>query len=126
MNKINFTFITLFIISFSVKAQKNNLDSKHLPTSIYTFNSFTKDTHSFSSINKKLNLTNFEFVYAEDLDYNQFTMRFKNIGKTPSEFIYDDYNSFQNNNLLKGFLMKYDPTRWNLHRCQNKLLPRKN
>jgi hypothetical protein len=49
-----------------------------------------------------------------DLDTNTFSMNTKNLGRKPSEFIYDDYKRYQDNNLLKGFLLKNDPTRWDL------------
>lgn len=55
------------------------------------------------------------------LDLNQFSIDFKDVGKTPSAFIYDDYKRYQDRNLLKGFLLKNDPTSWNLQRPQPNL-----
>ena len=114
MKKINFLFVLFLSYTFSLSAQENKKESKNLPLSIYTFVS-AKNLNSFSVINKKLNLSNFDFVYVNslDLDYNLFSLDFRNMGKVPSEFIYDDYKRYQNNNLLKGFLRKNDPTRRN-------------
>ena len=100
--------IPLFLfLCFSLNAQK-------LPTSIYTFSSLNT-VNKVYTLNKKLNLTNHTFVIVDqiDLDTNAFSMNTKNLGRKPSEFIYDDYKRYQDNNLLKGFLLKNDPTRWN-------------
>ena len=120
MKKTNFLFVLFFSCIFSLSAQENKKNSKNLPVSIYTFIP-AKNLNSFSIINKKLNLSNFDFVYANslDIDYNLFSLDFRNMGKTPSEFIYDDYKRYQNNNLLKGFLRKNDPTRRNFQCFQN-------
>jgi hypothetical protein len=55
-----------------------------------------------------------------DLDINQFSFQFKDIGKNPTAFIYDNYIAYRDENLLKGFLLKHDPINWNLH-CPNLL-----
>jgi hypothetical protein len=104
---------TLFL-SVSFFAQKKNSSKK--PTSIYTISSIQNSKNSFSVLNQKLKLNNFNFIYVNqnDLDLNLFSVQFKDIGKNPSAFIHDDYIAYRDEFLLKGFLLKNDPTRWNL------------
>ena len=118
MKKTNILFIVLFLISLSIKAQKDSIVSKKLPVSIYTFRSFSNDLNGFSSLNKKLHLTNFKFVFVEDIDSNLFSIETKNTSEKFSGFIDDDLRRYQNNNLLKGFFCKYDPARWTMGRCR--------
>jgi hypothetical protein len=118
MEKTKIIFIVLFLISLSIKAQKDTIFSKKSPVSIYTFRSFSNDVNGFSSLNKKLHLTNIEFVFIEDIDNNLFAIETKNTSEQFSGFIDDDLRRYQNNNLLKGFSVKYDPTRWNMGRCR--------
>ncbi len=115
----------MLLISVSFFAQKRAIIKQKAPVSIYTFNSLEKDVNSISSLNKRLNLTSFNFVIvdADDIDNNIASMSFKDIGTKPSEYIYDDYKRYQNNNFLKGFLTKNDPTRWNLHCIENRIQP---
>lgn len=116
--KFNFLVkVLLFFFCVSINAQKK-IDSTNIkPTSIYTFSKFSIDENSFSSVNNRLNLTNLKFVFIDiiDMELNQFSVDSNNLGKTPSEFISDDFERYQNENLLKGFLIKNDPTRWNFH-----------
>jgi hypothetical protein len=115
--KTKYSFVVLiFLFSISINGQniEENLSKK--PVSIYTISNFLISENSFSAINKKLKLVNLSFVMVDgiDLDLNRFSVDFKNLGKTPTAFIYDDYKRYQDKNLLKGFLLKNDPTRWNL------------
>jgi hypothetical protein len=115
--KTTYLFLaTLFIFSVSLNAQKNAKTLSKAPVSIYTFSNFSTGKNGFSAINKKLKLSNFNFVFVDgiDLDLNRFSINAKNINIQPSEFIYDDYQRYLDRNLLKGFLLKNDPTRWNL------------
>lgn len=108
--------ITVFLFKLSLNAQKLDKITSKKPISIYTLSKISVDKNGFSAVNKKLNLKNFNFVFVDviDLDLNQFSIDSKYVYKKPSEFIYDDFNRYQNRNLLKGFLIKNDPTRWNL------------
>ena len=93
------------------------------PSSIYTLHVFSQpSTNNFRHNASKIHTVSYQFVYVDlkDIDYNVFSFRFENIGKIPSSFIYDDYRRYQDRNLLKGFLLKNDPTRWNLHRVRLK------
>tara|TARA_R110001592_G_scaffold20317_9_gene82663 strand:- start:3081 stop:3458 length:378 start_codon:yes stop_codon:yes gene_type:complete len=115
--KTNYLFLVLIFL-FSISINGQNID-EHLskkPVSIYTFSNFLTSENSFSAINKKLKLVNLSFVMVDgiDLDLNRFSVDFNDVGKTPTAFIYDDYKRYQDRNLLKGFLLKNDPTRWNL------------
>ena len=115
--KIKNIFFTVFLfINLSFFAQKTTTSTLKKPVSIYTISNLLNANNSFSSINKKLKLNNFDFVYVnqKDLDLNLFSFQFKDIGKNPSAFIYDDYIAYRDENLLKGFLLDNDPTRWNL------------
>lgn len=118
MDKTKIIFIALLLISLSTKAQKDSIFSKKLPLSIYTYRSFSNDVNGFSSLNKKLHLRNFKFVFIEDIDNNLFAIETKNTSEQFSGFMDDDLKRYQNNNLLKGFSLKYDPTRWNSRRCR--------
>lgn len=116
--KTKYVFIAIiFLFSISTNAQKTNKIASKKLTSIYTFSIFPKNQNSFSAINKKLKLNNFSFTFINvfDADFNQLSIETNNDYKTSSIFIDDDFNRFQNENLLKGFLIKNDPTRWNFH-----------
>ena len=110
----NILFTVFLLINLSFFAQKTTTSISKKPTSIYTFSNFSIDENGFSALNKRLNLKDFNFVFVDviDLEMNQFSIDVKNIYKTPSKFIYDDLKRYQNRNLLKGFLIKNDPTRW--------------
>lgn len=109
-------FLPFFFLSIHLTAQNKNKQKNTKPTSIYTFSKFSIDKNGFFALNKKLNLKDFNFVFVDiiDLESNQFSLDVKNTYKEPSEFIYDDLKRYQNRNLLNGFLIKNDPTRWNL------------
>ena len=113
----NILFTVFLLINLSFFAQKKTTSTSKKPASIYTISNLLNSKNSFSAINKKLNLNNFNFVFVDivDLDLNQFSIEVNNLYKTPSDFIKDDFKRYQNNNLLKGFLLKNDPTRWNFH-----------
>jgi hypothetical protein len=117
MKNTYFFIVLILLFSISINAQKIDKNPSKKPASIYTFSAFSNDENSFSAINKKLKLANFSFVIIDAiaLDLNQFSIDFKDVGKT---LIYDDYKRYQDRNLLKGFLLKNDPTRWNLQCTQ--------
>lgn len=108
-------FSLLLLLSLSLNAQ-NPKEKTTKAVSIYTFSSLSKNVNSISKLNKKLNLKNFRFVYANQnaIDLNLFALNFDDIGVKPSTLIYDDYLAYRDENLLKGFRLKNDPTRWNL------------
>ncbi|PQB08339.1 hypothetical protein BST83_15305 [Polaribacter filamentus] len=115
--KTNYLFLALiFLFSISINGQNSDKNLSKKPASIYTFSNFLNSKNSFSAINKKLKLVNLSFVIVDgiDIDLNRFSVDFNDLGKTPTAFIYDDYKRYQDKNLLKGFLLKNDPTRWNL------------
>ena len=118
----NIIFTVFLLINLSFFAQKTTTSTSKKPTSIYTVSNLLNNKNSFSALNKKLKLNNFQFVFVNqiDLDLNQFSVQFRDIGKNPTTFIYDDYTAYRDENLLKGFLLKNDPTRWNLQ-CPNPL-----
>lgn len=119
--KLSFLAV-IFLFSTAVNAQKKDTNSSNNPVTIYTFSKSIRDKNSFSAINKKLQLTNFNFVYVDplDLELNRMSIDSNNLSNIPSAYIFDDYKRYQDRNLLKGFLLENDPTRWNLQ-CRNLL-----
>ena len=117
-----FFLALIFLFSGAVNAQQKNTTSSSKPVSIYTFSKTISDKNSFSAINKRLQLTHFNFVYVDplDIDLNRMSIDSNNLSNVPSAYIFDDYRRYQDRNLLKGFLLENDPTRWNLH-CPNPL-----
>ena len=70
---------------------------------------------SYASVKKSLNFKkNYSFttVSFEDIDNGLFLISDTNLSTKATRFIYDDYKSYRDENLLKGFLQKYDLTRW--------------
>lgn len=121
--KTKYIVLTLiFLFKLSINAQKIHKSSINKPASIYTFSIFDNNQNSFSAINKKLKLNNFSFNFINvfDADFNQLSIETNNVYATSSIFVEDDFNRFQNENLLNGFLIKNDPTRWRFH-CPNPL-----
>ena len=118
MKKYTFLLTTLFVGSFCF-SQQQTTSNIVFPVSIYTntFPAKTIHTPSYTSIKKNLNFSNsykFTTVSFEDIDDNQFLISDINLSTKPTKFIYDDYKSYRDENLLKGFFQKYDLTRWNL------------
>jgi len=125
MKKIFLLFIIFLCANISMYAQKTSTNISKAPISIYTFNSLKKDTHSISSINKRLNIKSFYLVIANNHNVDQkiYPLNFKEIGEQTTEYIYDDYEKYQDNTFLKEFLFDNDPTRWNLQRTKNRIQP---
>jgi hypothetical protein len=125
MKTKHFALAFIFLFSISINSQQITKSPSKKPISIYTFSNFLNDENSFSAINKKLKLANLNFVFVDEIamDLNQFSFDFIDLGKTPTAFIYDDYKRYQDQNLLKGFLLKNDPTRWNLQCLPPNLQP---
>ncbi len=105
---------TLFLIGviFPTIAQVNT-NTKKATASIYTVLNPPKNFYDFSTVNKNLRLEKLSFFIVDknDIDNGLFSVPFNQIRKKPSALIYDDYQDYQYNNLLKGFFRKYDPTR---------------
>ncbi|WP_343328705.1 hypothetical protein [Polaribacter staleyi] len=116
MKKYASLLLTLFVGSFCF-SQQQTTNNNFTPISIYTssFGVKTNQNPSYSSIKKNLNLKKhykFTTVSFEEIDANQFFISDKNLSTKATRFIYDDYKSYRDENLLKGFLQKHDPTRW--------------
>ncbi|MEE4000813.1 hypothetical protein V1T75_10725 [Tenacibaculum sp. FZY0031] len=112
---------TLFLIAAMFTATAQEVDKKEkTPKSIYTFSKVSTLFYDSSTINKNLDLTGFSFfiVSQQDIDNNTFSIPFNKLSKKPTALIYDDYIDYQNNNLLKGFLKKNNPTRWTPQQMQ--------
>jgi hypothetical protein len=116
MKKYASLLLILFVGSFCFSQQKTT-NNNFIPVSIYTtsFQVKTDLNPSYSSLKKNLNFKNyykFSTISFEDIDSGQFLISDKNLSAKTTIFIYDDYKSYRDENLLKGFLQKYDPTRW--------------
>jgi tRNA splicing ligase len=118
MTKYFFFLLALFVGRFCFSQQQKTTSNKILPISIYTafFNVQTNNNTSYAAIKKNLKFPkkyNFITIYFEDIDANRFLISDKNFGTNTPKFIFD-YKSYRDENLLKGFLQKYDPTRWSI------------
>ncbi len=118
MKKYYLLYITLFIGSFCFSQEQNTTNNSYVPVSIYTatYKYINNNSPSYASIKKNLNLSNsykFDTVSFEDINSGRILISSKNFGAKSSKFIYDDYKSYRDENLLKGFLQKHDLTRWN-------------
>ena len=116
MKKYASLLLILFVGSFCFSQQKTT-NNNFIPVSIYTtyFQVKTDNNPSYASLKKNLNFKNyykFSTISFEDIDSGQFLISDKNLSTKATKFIYDDYKSYRDENLLKGFLQKYDPTRW--------------
>ena len=109
--------VTLFISSFCLAQQTKTTNTLNKPLSIYTSSINFVNQFSYTSVKKKLNFKkNYSFttVSFEDIDSGLFLISDNNLSTKSTKFIYDDYKSYRDENLLKGFLQKYDLTRWNV------------
>lgn len=117
MKKHSLLLITLFVGSFCFSQQKTT-NIIYMPVSIYTATFITSNNSpSYSSIKKNLNFSTvykFTTVSFEDIDSGRFLFSKQNLSTKGTEFIYDDYKSYRDEHLLKGFLQKHDLTRWNV------------
>ena len=112
-----YLFILISMFTLGISAQTT---PAKMPQSIYAISHMLTDQNQYSDINKRLKLTGYQFVYVDllDLDLNQFSIDNRSLGNKPTKWINDDYLKYRDENLLKGFRLKYDPTRWNLQ-CGN-------
>ena len=117
MRNSHIYILVILFLSLSTNAQKNTKQLPEVPVSIYTFSKISTDKNSFNSINKKLNLNNFNFTFVTIIDneFNEYSVDVNNVYSVQSSIINDNLKRYQNRTLLKGFLIKNDPTRWNFH-----------
>jgi hypothetical protein len=116
MKKYAFLLLTLFVGSFCF-SQQQTTNTNYIPIRIYsaTFKLKTYSVPTYTSSHKNLNFPhkfNFLTVSFGEINKNSFLISDKNLTTKATKFIYDDYKSYRDENLLKGFLQKYDPTRW--------------
>jgi hypothetical protein len=124
--KKRFLFVTtLLVMSTTFYAQKIVKTIHKAPVSIYTFNSLEKDSFSISSLHKRLKLKSFHFrfVAPHTIDQTLYPLNFREIGERASEYVYNDHERYQNNSFVKDFIFDNDPTRWRLHRRENRIQP---
>jgi hypothetical protein len=89
MKKIFLLFIIFLCANISIYAQKTRTNIRKAPISIYTFNSLKKDTHSISSIGKRLNIKPFYLVIANNHNVDQkiYPLNFKEIGAKTTAYV---------------------------------------
>ena len=111
--------------NISMYAQKTSTNISRATISIYTFNSLKKGVHTNSSISRRLNINPFYSVIPNNHNVDQkiYPLNFKEIGEQTAEYVYDDYQKYQDKTFLKEFLFANDPTRWNLQRTKNRIQP---
>ena len=112
-------FAVTILLSISLNAQKKTKTNK--PLSIYTQTKLQNSKNSFSAINKKLKLHNFQFAYVGHFNsnLNQFPFYFEDLSATSADLVYD-FKRFQDRLLPREFLIENNPTLWNLQ-CPNPL-----
>jgi hypothetical protein len=125
MKRVLLFFITFLCIHTFISAQEIIKIAHKAPLSIYTFSTLKKDTHSISLINQRLNIQPFCSIIPDDhnVDQKLYPLNFKEIGDQKPAYVYDDYEKYQDKTYLKEFLFTNDPTRWNLHRKENRIQP---
>ena len=125
MKKTLLLFMIFICVNISMQAQEANTNMSKVPVSIYTFNSLKKDAHNISSISRRLNINPFYSVIPNNhnVDEKIYPLNFKEIGEQTTEYVYDDYQKYQDKTFLKEFLFANDPTRWNLQRTKNRIQP---
>ena len=125
MKKTLLLFMIFICVNISMQAQEASTNMSKVPVSIYTFNSLKKDAHNISSISRRLNINSFYSVIPNNhnVDEKIYPLNFKEIGEQTTEYVYDDYQKYQDKTFLKEFLFANDPTRWNLQRTKNRIQP---
>jgi len=101
----------IFLFSFMLGiSQENELKNKksNIPTSIYSSTIVSPDLNSPFLINNRLNLKSFKFIVLNQnsIEENFFTIPICNLDRPPTKFIYDSYNRFYQNSILKQSFFK--------------------
>jgi len=118
MKKNILLILIIFMCSFCFSQKAKTTHFIKTPVSIYTSLANIGLSHNtfYTTINNKVNFKkeyHFVWVSFEDIDSGRFLISDDNLTTKPTKFIYDDYKSYRDENLLKGFLQKHDLTRWN-------------
>ncbi|MCF6278911.1 MAG: hypothetical protein L3J14_01030 [Flavobacteriaceae bacterium] len=116
MKTVFFLISVLLVLNvFSQEIDDNN-DTILLPTSIYT-SSFDKlqTINSLLLINKKLNLTSFEFVIlnTKAIKNGNLSISTENIGKQPTKFIIETYQKIAMNKAMTSAFFDIDALYYN-------------
>ncbi len=98
----NFLLICFLVIFFPAGAQQDNVvsDSKKAPLSIYTEGTPMNISDFYGDLpSNYLSLTEFKFriVDQENIERNQFTIDFRNIGRSGSVYDYQTYRKAELN-----------------------------
>ena len=124
MTKTIFVLCTLLLTTITY-AQKLNTVKNNAPISIYTFEIAEKNKQSTTAISKRLQLKDFKFRTLNVFDDALLTtaLNFKTLEGKEVLYVYDKLDTYNNNAFLVDFLVKNDPTRWNLQCLENRVPP---
>jgi hypothetical protein len=105
-------FILIATVSFSQIKTHNKTKN---PVSIYTINYKNSFKNNYFLIHKSLNLKAYRFATLSFQDIDRGILTASNLFSNRSlAFIEDDIKNYRDQHLLKGFLLKNDPTRWSI------------
>lgn len=115
MLKIKKVIFFLAIIFLGIKGNsQENKDSTRifLPISIYSRNLNVSNVNSWQDLNDKLDLVSYKFVKVDlkDIEGGFFSFSPKNLNRTPTTYIYDDYKkAYLNRQIFKGYDLRTLP-----------------
>ena len=117
MKKYYFLFLMVVVFDFCFSQTQKETNLTTMPLSIYSYSSLKLKNFNtaYSPIQKSINTKptyTFITVSSKKIAQHRFLISDGNLINKPSQFIYDDYKSYRDENLLKGFIQKYDITRW--------------
>ena len=111
LSVLNIFLIVAVLTSFNVFSQEHKnavkIDSI-VPNSIYSFQTTSLHFNSKFSLNNRLNLTQYNFVYLNrrNIEDGYFTLPFAHSGGKPSSLIFETYNDIYHTMNLKSSFFK--------------------
>lgn len=103
------TFLFLLSISFGFSQEfKKDTLKKEIPVSIYTATQTSTDLNSLLTLNKRLNLKSYTFLYLDENDIEEglFTVPLFSEKLNTSNYIYDTYNKIHQKSVLEAAFFK--------------------
>lgn len=94
-------------IAFSQVTKKDTL-KKEIPLSIYTATQTSAAINSSLNLNKRLDLTSFNFLILneKDIEMGNFTIPLSNMKFAKSDYIYDFYTKIHQKSILEASFFK--------------------
>lgn len=108
--------ILLVLLTISVSfSQNKSTKKKKKPVSIYTINYKNTSLNTCFLVNKNLNFKKYRFSTLSFQEIDRGILTTSNLFSNKSlAYIEEDIKSHRDEHLLKGFLLKNDPTRWSI------------